>query len=273
MDHTSRFDGKGEIYAKARPKYAAELFGYLKNTMNIGAGSVFADVGSGTEIFAEQLLECGYKVFAVEPNGDMRKKAEEKLSRNENFVSVSGSDRNMNLPDKSVDIVSAAQAFHWFDAEAFGTECARVLKPGGRVMLVYNFRDEEAPCTKALAKLRHKYSPEFRGFSNGVSGEACAALSVGEISVFGADNTQIYDRRVCTARVLSSPYSPKETDAGYTEYLREIHEIFDTFSRDGLIRRADIHGGVHRQNLKGTGGERRRALFEKRPLHPQKLLN
>ena len=93
MDHTSRFDGKGEIYAKARPKYAAELFGYLKNTMNIGAGSVFADVGSGTEIFAEQLLECGYKVFAVEPNGDMRKKAEEKLSRNENFVSVSGSDR------------------------------------------------------------------------------------------------------------------------------------------------------------------------------------
>ena len=254
MDHTSRFDGKGEIYAKARPKYAAELFGYLKNTMNIGAGSVFADVGSGTEIFAEQLLECGYKVFAVEPNGDMRKKAEEKLSRNENFVSVSGSDRNMNLPDKSVDIVSAAQAFHWFDAEAFGMECARVLKPGGRVMLVYNFRDEEAPCTKALAKLRHKYSPEFRGFSNGVSGEACAALSVGEISVFGADNTQIYDRRVCTARVLSSPYSPKETDAGYTEYLREIHEIFDTFSRDGLIRRADIHGGVHRQNLKGTGG-------------------
>ena len=117
-DHTSRFDGKGEIYAKARPKYAAGLFEYLKNTLNIGAGSVFADVGSGTGRFAEQLLECGYKVFAVEPNGDMRRQAEEKLSRNESFVSVSGSDRNMNLPDKSVDIVCAAQAFHWFDGEA-----------------------------------------------------------------------------------------------------------------------------------------------------------
>ena len=117
-DHTSRFDGKGEIYAKARPKYAAGLFEYLKNTLNIGAGSVFADVGSGTGRFAEQLLECGYKVFAVEPNGDMRRQAEEKLSRNESFVSVSGSDRNMNLPDKSVDIVCAAQAFHWVDGEA-----------------------------------------------------------------------------------------------------------------------------------------------------------
>ena len=127
-------------------------------------------------------------------------------------------------------------------------------------MPVCHFRDEEAPCTKALAKLRQKYIPEFRGFSNGVSGEACAALSVGEISVFGADNTLIYDRRGCTARVLSSPYSPKETDAGYTEYLREIHEIFDTFSRDGLIRRADIHGGVHRQNLKGTGGNRKESI-------------
>ena len=102
-------------------------------------------------------------------------------------------------------------------------------------MPVCHFRDEEAPCTKALAKLRQKYIPEFRGFSNGVSGEACAAFSVGEISVFGADNTLIYDRRGCTARVLSSSYSPKETDTGYSEYLREIHEIFDTFSRDGLI--------------------------------------
>jgi len=136
------------------------------------------------------------------------------------------------------------------------------------VMPVCHFRDEEAPCTKALAKLRHKYSPDFHGFSNGVSGEACAAFSVGEISVFGADNTLIYDRRVCTARVLSSPYSPKETDAGYTEYLREIHEIFDTFSRDGLIRRADIHGGVHRQ-MRRMGVNDAGTFLKKGPCTPK----
>ena len=139
-------------------------------------------------------------------------------------------------------------------------------------MPVCHFRDEEAPCTKALAKLRHKYSPDFHGFSNGVSGEACAAFSVGEISVFGADNTLIYDRRVCTARVLSSPYSPKETDAGYTEYLREIHKIFDTFSRDGLIRRADIHGGVHRR-MRRMGVNDAGTFLKKGPGTPKKLLN
>ena len=71
MTHTNRFDGKSEIYAKARPKYATELFEYLKNVLNIPAGSVFADIGSGTGIFTEQLLGCGYKVYAVEPNDDM----------------------------------------------------------------------------------------------------------------------------------------------------------------------------------------------------------
>ena len=78
MNNTHRFDGKSEIYAKARPKYAPELFAYLQNTLHIPAGSVFADIGSGTGIFTEQLLDCGYYVYALEPGEDMRRKAEEK---------------------------------------------------------------------------------------------------------------------------------------------------------------------------------------------------
>lgn len=75
MNHTNRFDGKGEMYAKTRPQYAAGLFDYLKSTLHIADGSVFADVGSGTGIFSEQLLNGGHKIFAVEPNHDMRIKA------------------------------------------------------------------------------------------------------------------------------------------------------------------------------------------------------
>ena len=65
MDYTNRFDGKGEIYAKARAKYAAVLFDFLKNDLKAVADSIFADIGSGTGIFTEQLLNCGYKVFAI----------------------------------------------------------------------------------------------------------------------------------------------------------------------------------------------------------------
>ena len=235
MNHTNRFDGKGELYAKARPKYAAELFDYLKNGMNIPDGSVFADIGSGTGIFAEQLLGCGYRVFAVEPNGDMRRKAEEKLCCCENFVSVSGNDADMHLPDNSADYITAAQAFHWFDSQAFRKECRRVLKPGGKVMIVYNSRDEKAACTKALAALRRKYNSEFHGFSNGISGEACMAFFAGACEIFRSDNTQTYNRQDYINRVLSSSYSINENEKNYGEYLRGINEIFDTFSRDGYI--------------------------------------
>lgn len=63
MKYINRFDGKGEIYAKARPEYAEELFDYLKNTLHISAGSVFADIGLGTGIFTGQLIRCGYRVL------------------------------------------------------------------------------------------------------------------------------------------------------------------------------------------------------------------
>lgn len=235
MDHRNRFDGKGEIYSKARPKYAAALFEYLKNVLNVPSGSVFADIGSGTGIFTGPLLSCGWKVYAVEPNADMRRKAEERLSHIEGFISVDGSDAGTKLPDCSVDFVSAAQAFHWFDTEAFGKECRRVLRPGGKVMIVYNFRDPNAACTKALAELRHRYSPEFRGFSNGINDEKCKAFFVGECTVFCADNTQYYDRQGYIDRVLSSSYSLSGSDRRYSEYLTDIGHIFDNFSANGII--------------------------------------
>lgn len=235
MNYINRFDGKGEIYAKARPRYALAFLEYLKSTLSIPAGSVFADIGSGTGIFTEQLLSCGYKVFAVEPNEDMRKKAEEKLGHDGNFISVNGSDANMNLPDNSVDYITAAQAFHWFDSEAFRRECRRVLKPGGKVIIVYNSRDEKAACTRALADLRHKYNSEFLGFSNGMSHEKCSAFFVGRHDIFRVDNTQTYDREGYINRVLSSSYSLKEEDNGYEEYLKDINKIFDMFSADDLI--------------------------------------
>ncbi len=234
-DHTNRFDGKGEVYAKGRPSYADRLFAYMRDTLHITAGSVLADIGSGTGIFTQQLLDCGCKVFAVEPNRDMREKAEEKLSRNKNFISVDGSASRMGLPDHSVDLITAAQAFHWFEPEAFRRECRRVLKPGGKVMIVYNFRDEKADCTKALADLQRRYNPGFREFSNGMNDETCKAFFTEPCQICRTDNTQSYDRQGYIDRVLSSSYSPKEGDDGYGEYLREVCEIFDTFSEDGRI--------------------------------------
>lgn len=235
MDNTNRFDEKGEIYAKSRPKYALELLKYLKSSLNISESSVIADIGSGTGIFTEQLLSLGCKVFGVEPNDDMRKKAEEKLSTNKNFISVNGNAESTGLKNDSIDCVTVAQAFHWFNQETFKSECKRILKPNGKVIIVYNSRDENAECTKALYSLRQKYNPEFHGFSNGISKEKCIGFFNGNCEIFTADNTQTYNLESYINRVLSSSYSLKIGDENYYKYLKEINEIFNEYSEKGII--------------------------------------
>lgn len=192
-------------------------------------------MGSGTGIFSEQLLKNGYIVYAVEPNDDMRKKAEEKLSKEKGFFSVKGTDKNTTLFEKSVDFITAAQSFHWFDADAFKKECKRILKPNGKVMIVYNNRDKSALCNKALFDILSKYCPEFKGFSGGMSDEKCRAFFNGKCEVFKVDNSQIYDRQGYIDRVLSSSYSLCEKDEEYGEYLENIKAHFNTFSEKGLL--------------------------------------
>lgn len=235
MNNTTRFDGKGEIYAKARPKYAYELFEYIKNRLHIREDSVFADIGSGTGIFSEHLLNNGYRVYAVEPNADMRNKAEEKLSKHKGFISIDGTDSNTTLSEQSVDCITTAQAFHWFDAEAFRKECRRILKPHGKVIIIYNSRDEDAECNKALAEHHRKYCTEFQGFSKGMNDEKCRAFFDERCEVFRAENSQTYDRQGYIDRVLSSSYSLCEGDEKYVEYLTDINRLFDTFSNHGSI--------------------------------------
>lgn len=235
MGNTTRFDGKGEIYAKARPTYAAALLAYLQNHLLVPAGAVFADIGSGTGIFTKQLLACGYTVYAVEPNADMRRKAEETLGGYDGFHSVTGVDSDTTLPNNSVDYITVAQAFHWFDAAAFKQECQRILKPGGRVFLIYNSRIPDAACTQAISALYSRYSAEFHGFSNGIGDEACRAFFHNDCEVLHWDNSPVYDRQSFVDRMLSSSYSLQGDDPRFEAYIGAINDLFDRFAVDGKI--------------------------------------
>lgn len=235
MDNTKRFDNKGEIYAKARPKYSQKLLEHLKSRSDIPENAVIADIGSGTGIFTEQLLNAGYKAFAVEPNNDMRKIAEQNLSGNPNFTSVNGRADSTSLPDNSIDIVTAAQAFHWFDKDLFRAECNRILKKNGLIILVYNSRIESAECTIALKELRKKYNPEFNGFSNGISEDKCKEFFNGKCEILTYDNSVTYDRKGYINRVLSSSYSLKKGDEKFNDYLNDIDALFDKYSQNGTL--------------------------------------
>ncbi|MBQ9120860.1 MAG: methyltransferase domain-containing protein [Clostridia bacterium] len=148
---------------------------------------------------------------------------------------MNGTADHTSLPSGRVDYVTAAQAFHWFDAAAFQKECQRILKPGGKVLIIYNTRDEEAECTKALADLRREYNPEFHGFSNGIRDGACRAFFNRQCDVLKWDNRLIYDRDGYINRLLSSSYSLKEGDPRFGEYMEAINRLFDRFAVDGRV--------------------------------------
>ncbi|MBV8308551.1 MAG: class I SAM-dependent methyltransferase, partial [Gammaproteobacteria bacterium] len=128
---TERFSARADHYRRARPAYPAAALDLLAAHCGLKPGAIVADVGSGTGILTEQLLERGAQVIAVEPNDAMRAAAEEQLGAEARFRSVGASAEATTLPAQSVDLWVAAQAFHWFDAVRARLEALRVLRRGG----------------------------------------------------------------------------------------------------------------------------------------------
>ena len=168
MNTTKKFDGYANDYTVGRPQYSEEMIDHILEGFNPAEDFKIADIGSGTGKFTSQLLRRGYEVFAVEPNNDMRRVAEAELGSYKNFHSINGDAENTSLEDKSVDLITTAQAFHWFDTEKFRSECKRIIKEDGKVALIWNVRDMEAPINQELFEIYKMYCPRFVGFSGGI---------------------------------------------------------------------------------------------------------
>src|SRR5690348_14728756 len=114
---TQRFSSRVDNYVLYRPGYPIEVLELLKKECGLISDSVIADIAFGTGIFTRMLLENGNRVYGVEPNTDMRCAGDGFLRKYSNFTSIAGTAEATSLPDHSVNIITAAQAAHWFDPE------------------------------------------------------------------------------------------------------------------------------------------------------------
>ena len=235
----TKFNGMGNIYAKYRPSYPQEFIEFIYSHVGVNINSVIADIGSGTGILTKQLLEKGNRVFAVEPNSDMRTEAENNLNSFDNYISVNGTAENTNLEDRSIDFITVAQAFHWFNRRAFKTECERILKKDGKVILVWNSRDEKSEIVRKTDDVNRIYCPEFTGFSGGERG----AKSEDDFNnFFSGDyitrffkNDITYDEQSFIGRNLSGSYAPKENEKNYSVYIAELKSLFQKYSKNNSL--------------------------------------
>ena len=237
MDNTSKFNKKAGFYASARPTYAEGFLKKLYSDFGVSDKSVVADIGSGTGIFTRQLLQLGCSVYAVEPNDDMRIEAERELASFKGFHSVNGRAEVTGLNDRSVDFITVAQAFHWFEPVSFKRECARILKPDGKIFLIWNSRDEAAEINVRQYELFGKYCPDFKIPSKDTtkSDKRISDFFDGKFVYAEFENNLLYDMDKFISRGLSSSYSPKYGTAGYTEFVAELGSLFEEFSSDGIV--------------------------------------
>lgn len=232
-----RFDGKGEIYAKARPQYAQALLEFLNQNGFVASDSIVADIGAGTGIFTVQIAKTAKTVYAVEPNADMREKAEMAYANYPNILSVAAPAENTTLAENSADCVTVAQAFHWFDRAAFRKECQRILKPNGTVILIWNDRDSESEIIRANYALNKKYCSGFKGTAGGMDfkNDNFSDFFCGKVQTKIFDNPIQYDKETFISRNLSSSYAPKAGDTNYAVYVEELGKLFDKFNSNGQI--------------------------------------
>jgi SAM-dependent methyltransferase len=236
-DATHRFSDRVDAYVRYRPGYPDELVATLLEQTGIVDTAVVADIGSGTGIFTRLLLEAGLEVYAVEPNSNMREAAEALLSGEAKFISVNGPAEQTGLADQSVDLVTAAQAFHWFNNETTKHEFRRILKPDGALALIWNRRNTDQPFQQAYDGILREFAPEYGAVNhmNLSNDDIAAFFAAGSMTLLNFEYRQRLDFSGLLGRLKSASYCPAEDSPRYIPLVTELLALFDQFAVNGVI--------------------------------------
>jgi SAM-dependent methyltransferase len=235
---TTRFSGRVEDYIRYRPGYPAAVLQTLRDECGLTKRDVVADVGSGTGILSVLFLENGNEVFGVEPNREMREAGERLFSWYPHFHSVDGTAEATGLNGASVDLVSAGQAFHWFDRGKARAEFLRILRPRGRVVIVWNERlADTTPFLRAYEELLKKHGTDYAQVDHRRLGADIMEEFFGEgrCAVRKFPHSQKFDFTGAMGRLLSSSFVPGRGEPGYDAMIADFRRIFDAHQREGSV--------------------------------------
>jgi SAM-dependent methyltransferase len=218
------FAGVADAYERARPGYPADAVRWLAGERPCDV----LDLGAGTGKLTRSLVELGHRVTAVEPLEPMLAQLRAAVPGVDAFV---GSAEVIPLPDASIDVVTCAQAFHWFDHPLALPEIARVLRPGGRLALVWNTRDEREQWVDELSEAMVGRT----GVDRGVAEPIDRSGLFGPVEEAEFDHVQEIDRVALQELVLSRSYCAILSPEERAPILERVDAIFTERSRGGIL--------------------------------------
>jgi SAM-dependent methyltransferase len=242
MDADARFSDRVADYARYRPSYPRQAVDFVLRELGFTSGSTVADLGSGTGIFSALLLDRGVRVCSVEPNGPMREAAERALAGRDGFSSHDGRAERTGLPDRSVDAVVAAQAFHWFDPAGARAECERILRPRGasaNVALLWNARRQSGtPFLDGYEQLLLDDSVDYATVRHQdiASPDALRCFFGRTPERWSTPSVQVLDWDGLAGRAASSSYVPAPGHPRHAAFFAALRALFDRTSEAGVVR-------------------------------------
>src|SRR5215213_1326505 len=232
-----RFTSRVDDYVKYRPGYPAAVVELLTNECGLTLESIVADVGSGTGKLSEILLANGNVVLGVEPNAAMQAVAEVIFNDEPRFRSIDGSAEATTLGDASVDLITAGQAFHWFDPWKTRTEWVRILKPRGWVALVWNDRQlETTPFLSDYEQLLMEFGTDYAAVRHDNGLPRIQQFFAGDkYALKGFPNRQVFDLDGLRGRVRSSSYTPEPDHPKFQPMMCRLEAVFQKHRENGYV--------------------------------------
>ncbi len=237
MDSKKVYSTKTEKYAKYRWDYAAGAIEAIIEMTQLSYQSTLADIGAGSGILTKHFVEKVQKIYAIEPNKEFR----EILSRNMGALPsvsvIDGSAESTHLPSMCVDVITVAQAIHWFDPEPARREMMRILKNDGWLVLLRNGATNSEQNEVISSLMTDEFGADFTVvhelpkekpiqfyFGNGHFNEL----------IFPFQFNQNWEEFI--GALTTASYMPDEDHPLFDKLERKAREIFFQLSKDGLLK-------------------------------------
>jgi SAM-dependent methyltransferase len=235
---TERFTGRVESYRLYRPGYPPELVEWLRGECGLRDDAAIVDIAAGTGLLTEIFLAAGFAVTAIEPNDQMRAACATLEGKYPKLRCISGKAEATGLPDASADLITVAQAMHWFDLETTRAEFARILSPGGGCAVIYNNRRLGGDAFHdGYELLLREFGIDYVHVKEQHVGRKRLAqfFAPAEMRCQTFPNAQSLRLGALEGRILSSSYIPQPGHPRFAEMQAAIRQLFAETQENGTV--------------------------------------